>query len=189
MKVIHTIRLFVLTFLLVVPMTVSFAATSPSIKKIDAIIRSVTDGDTVVVSTGNDELKVRLLYIDAMEKSYNAKMRRDIRDLESHGVHVRKNDLVALGKLAKIYLASILREKDPVTLEIVVGREKDRYHRTLAVIYKKELNINLLMVQSGYARAYFVGKTPETVRKTYRQAEDNARTANRVIWKYLKTAN
>lgn len=178
-------RMFILACILVGLSTSLSFAKERVIKRTDAVITDVIDGDTVKVKTRNGNVNVRLLYIDTMEKSDNTKMRNDIKKLEKEGVRVRKKDMIALGKIAKIYLRSILRDGDAVVLETVQGREKDRYGRTLAVILKKGSNINLAMVQNGYARTYFVGSVDEKTKKTYLEAESGAKKGRLVIWNYI----
>lgn len=164
----------------------SIASGNMGVKRTEATVREVIDGDTVSVIRNGQKFNVRLLFIDAMETKDNPKLKRDIADYSKKGVLVKKKDMLALGKLAMIYLKSVLKNGDKVILESYTGKQKDRYGRLLSVIYKKGTNINLLMVREGYARVYFIGKIPEKVRTIYQNEENLAKSNNKVIWNYIR---
>nr|DAN73623.1 MAG TPA: nuclease-like protein [Caudoviricetes sp.] len=87
---------------------------------------SVHDGDTIVVLNGKEQTKIRLYGIDAPEK---------------------KQDY---GQRSKQFLASLIAGQ----VVEVEPKGKDRYKRTLGIIYYKGQDINAQMVLNGYAWAY-----------------------------------
>lgn len=88
---------------------------------------NTTDGDTVKILTPtNEQVKIRLYGIDAPEKKQ------------------------PFGKKSKDFLAGLIAGK----LVQVQEYGKDRYKRTLGVIYYGGEDINAKMVSSGYAWAY-----------------------------------
>ncbi len=112
----------------------------------------VSDGDTITVLDNLDKgkFRIRLDKIDAPEKKQ------------------------AFGNKAKQYLSSLIFGKQ------VYVRYKaiDRYGRILGVIYCDGAEINLVMVQNGYAWHYnCYDKT-----LAYIQAEKQARTDKKGLW-------
>lgn len=86
----------------------------------------ISDGDTITVLNDKEQTKVRLYGIDAPEK---------------------KQDY---GQRSKQFLASLVAGQ-VVEVEL---KGKDRYKRTLGIIYHKGQDINAQMVLNGYAWAY-----------------------------------
>ena len=96
----------------------------------------IIDGDTIICSGE----KIRLIGIDAPESFDNPKARRDSKrtgqDLEA---------IFTMGKQAKDTLEYILRLADnKVELEFDVQR-KDKYGRTLAYVFLKDLSVDFEM--------------------------------------------
>lgn len=178
----------------VIPLCVLLAATgflygqSVRTRTAPAVVQRVIDGDTIVVTTDRKTAHVRLLYIDTMESRENAKLARDWKKFREQGVYVRKKDLTDLGKMASSRMRGLLTPGKPVMLEMVEGRERDRYRRLLALVSVNGMSVNLDMVRKGYARAYFVGKTPEEHRRIFNAAEQAARQELLGIWKVLAPA-
>ena len=87
----------------------------------------VTDGDTIKILTPtNEQIKIRLYGIDAPEKKQ------------------------PFGKKSKEFLAGLIAGKFVEIEEY----GKDRYKRTLGVVYYGDEDINAKMVLSGYAWAF-----------------------------------
>lgn len=87
----------------------------------------VTDGDTIKILTpANEQVKIRLYGIDAPEKKQ------------------------PFGRKSKEFLAGLIVGKF-VEIE---EHGKDRYKRTLGVVYYGDEDINAKMVSSGYAWAF-----------------------------------
>ena len=112
----------------------------------------VSDGDTIIVLDEMDKgnFKIRLDKIDAPEKNQ------------------------AFGSKAKQFLSSLIFGKR-VTVRY---KAVDRYGRILGVVYYDGAEINLVMVQNGYAWHYnSYDKTP-----VYIQAEIQARRDKKSLW-------
>ncbi|MBR7146055.1 MAG: thermonuclease family protein [Lentisphaeria bacterium] len=112
----------------------------------------VTDGDTVTVSDDMDQgkFRIRLDKIDAPEKKQ------------------------AFGNKSKQYLSGLIfGKKVSVRFKAV-----DRYGRILGVIYLDGTEINLLMVQNGYAWHYsYFDQT-----QSYIEAEKQAKSEKKGLW-------
>lgn len=89
-------------------------------------VTAITDGDTLKVFDGSQEVKVRLSNIDAPESKQ------------------------AFGTRSKQHLADKVLGEDVV----VEYHKKDKYKRTLGTIWLGDRNVNLEMVEDGYAWAY-----------------------------------
>ena len=112
---------------------------------------NVNDGDTInCLDKNKEQHRIRLSEIDAPERKQ------------------------AFGQKSRTYLRDLVMHKDVrVTVD---GR--DRYKRILGTVYLQQRNINLAMVQSGYAWAYVrYVKNP-----AYTRAEAEARRLKRGIW-------
>lgn len=109
---------------------------------------SIHDGDTITVLSGKEQIKVRLYGIDAPEK---------------------KQDY---GQRSKQFLASLIAGQ---VIE-VEPKGKDRYKRTLGIIYHKGQDINAQMVLNGYAWAYV------KYSRIYVNQERLARENKRGLW-------
>ena len=113
---------------------------------------AVSDGDTITVLDEMDKgnFKIRLDKIDAPEKKQ------------------------PFGSKAKQFLSSLIFGKQ-VTVRF---KAVDRYGRIVGVVYCDEVEINLLMVQNGYAWHYsHYDKTP-----AYINAEKLARANKKGLW-------
>ena len=91
-----------------------------------AKVIKISDGDTITVLSGKEQTKIRLYGIDAPEK---------------------KQDY---GQRSKQFLASLVAGQ----VVEVEPKGKDRYKRTLGIIYFKGQDVNAQMVLNGYAWAY-----------------------------------
>nr|DAP02207.1 MAG TPA: nuclease-like protein [Caudoviricetes sp.] len=108
----------------------------------------ISDGDTITVLSGKEQTKVRLYGIDAPEK---------------------KQDY---GQRSKQFLASLIAGQ----VVEVEPKGKDRYKRTLGIIYYKGQNIDAQMVLNGYAWAYV------KYSRIYVDQEKTARENKRGLW-------
>ncbi|WP_346745418.1 thermonuclease family protein [uncultured Campylobacter sp.] len=113
-----------------------------------AKVIKISDGDTITVLSGKEQTKVRLYGIDAPEK---------------------KQDY---GQKSKHFLASLIAGQ----VVEVEPKGKDRYKRTLGIIYYKGQDINAQMVLNGYAWAYV------KYSKIYVDQEKTARENKRGLW-------
>ena len=110
----------------------------------------ISDGDTLTCLTkGNKSIKVRLAEIDAPEKS------------QAFGQKSKKPCLIWFIKNVRLSL-----------------KGKDRYQRTLAIVYYQDKNINLEMVKQGMAWAY----KQYSHDPIYLQAQENAQAKGIGLW-------
>ena len=113
-----------------------------------AKVIKISDGDTITVLNSKEQTKVRLYGIDAPEK---------------------KQDY---GQRSKQFLASLIAGQ----VVEVEPKGKDRYKRTLGIIYHKGQDINAQMVLKGYAWAYV------KYSRIYVDQEKLARENKRGLW-------
>ena len=111
---------------------------------------SVYDGDTVTVRTASETIKVRLVHLDAPERGQ------------------------AFGTRSRQHLSELVFGKQ---VELI-GTERDRYGRLLAVVKVEGLEVNLEMVRSGMAWAYLEYKPPAN----YISTEQKARAGKVGLW-------
>lgn len=111
---------------------------------------SIADGDTLTVRTADKTVKVRLVHIDAPESGqpFGSRSKQNLSDL-------------TFGKTVDL-----------------IGSEKDRYGRLLAVVKVDGLEVNLEQVKAGLAWAYLEYKPPVN----YVEAEKRARAARASLW-------
>ncbi|WP_164670801.1 5'-nucleotidase C-terminal domain-containing protein [Virgibacillus doumboii] len=142
----------------------------------ESTVASVTDGDTIHLETPVlGTTKVRFLNIDTPE-TYTAHNDNPARD----EINANQKEF---GEAAKAYMKDLLQPGDKV--QVKVGEEPtDNYGRLLAEIIRKEdgMNINLQMVQEGYAVSYFIAPFNEEVYPTYQNAVKEAKDAGLGIW-------
>ncbi|VAX20948.1 hypothetical protein MNBD_NITROSPINAE04-319 [hydrothermal vent metagenome] len=123
----------------------------------------VYDGDTILVVSGKEKMKIRLLGIDTPEKQ---------------GPYTKAEPLGEEAGRRMTELA--LRKK--VTLIYGGDSLKDRYGRYLAhVILPDGRSLNEIMLKEGLAEAY--RKFGYTRKKLYRRLEAKAKSACLGIWK------
>lgn len=121
----------------------------------------VLDGDTIIFreAGATESLKIRLWGIDAPEKGQ------------------------AFGAEATRKLARLIEHKSVLLRFHTDAKESneglDGYQRALATIYRKGRNINLELVQGGYARHYAYYAAEETA---FAEAERHARAARLGLW-------
>ncbi len=120
----------------------------------------VIDGDTVKVLSDNNKIRrIRLAGIDAPEISQSG------------------------GNESKNALTKILGKRS-VNIKVL---GKDRYHRTLGIIFvKNEIDVNYLMIKRGHAWAYrkYLNTLPLNKAIEYPKAELMAKAHKSGLWKY-----
>ena len=120
-------------------------------------LKRVVDGDTVYLKTGSDNsIKVRLAFIDAPELNQ------------------------PFGKDAKAFLQKIEGQK--VAIDV---KSKDRYGRHVAILFHRDADINLLMIENGYAWVYtkYLKYASIPIRNKYLHAEFLAKENALGLWK------
>ena len=121
----------------------------------------VTDGDTITVITDGQKFTIRLVGIDAPEKS--------------HGKHQPGQPF---SQSSTKYLASLVLNKHVD----IVSYGTDRYGRTLGVVYVDGKDVNLEMVRAGFAEVYRGRPAKGFDNEPYQMAEDAARRAGVCMW-------
>lgn len=106
-----------------------------------ARIVSVYDGDTVTAIIDLDEFDIRI----------KAKLR--LYGINTPEIRTKDKNEKKLGIEVKEYLKNIILNKE-VLIDII---KKGKYGRHLALIYYKNVCINDLLVEKGYAREYWGG--------------------------------
>lgn len=99
---------------------------APHLFAFSAKVVKISDGDTITILQGKQQIKVRLFGIDAPELKQ------------------------PYGKKSKQFLANLIAGK----VVEVEENGKDRYKRILGIVYHKGQDINAQMVENGYAWAY-----------------------------------
>lgn len=111
---------------------------------------SVTDGDTLAILVDQKRITIRLDGIDAPEKS------------QAFGTRSRQS-------LADLVFGKSVR---------VVTKSKDRYGRTIGVVYLDDMNVNAKQIENGLAWHYKkYSKDPDLDR-----LERESRAARRGLW-------
>jgi endonuclease YncB( thermonuclease family) len=125
------------------------------------VVTRVYDGDTLTVESEGYKFKVRLVGIDAPEKSR------------------KKNEPgQPYSQKAKNLLQKLVLNK---TVELE-RYGLDRYSRILAVIYVDGIDVNFEMVKEGLAEVYKGKPAPGFNNRPYWEAEYEARKNKRGMW-------
>jgi micrococcal nuclease len=106
---------------------------------------SVSDGDTIKVLKDKKQIKIRLFEIDAPEMKQS------------------------FGKKSKAKLSDLIFKK---TVKVVFN-EKDKFGRTLGIVFLDGLNINEEMIRSGYAWVYKRYSNKKNLRDLQEDAKKN----------------
>lgn len=145
------------------PLTTSTVDTTPPVGATRALVQTVLDGDTIVVSVDGSEETVRLLGVDTPETGGST------RNAECFGAQATDfaRDLLPTG-------TRVLLTRDEET--------RDQYGRLLAFVHRDDgLFINLALLEQGYATPLFF--TPNTaMRETFEDAANLARREWRGFW-------
>ena len=121
----------------------------------------VTDGDTITVTQNGFKSTIRLVGIDAPEKSR------------------KKHDPgQPFSQTSTKYLAGMVLNN----YVDIVPYGNDRYDRTLGVVYVDGKNVNLEMVKTGLAEVYRGKPAQGFDNGPYDKAENEARSAGKGMW-------
>lgn len=165
------IALIVLTSLFTLGIT-SPALARDAIRVVDGFVSKVSDGNYLtVVTKSREKLNVRMYGIDAPElDKINRKTRRIIRPGQPFGLE------------AKSYLSGMVFGKN-VRLSVM---DIDRNKRMVSVVWVREKkiikNVNQEMLKAGMAEAYIENLPDEQYRKSFLDAEQEARNKKLGIW-------
>jgi micrococcal nuclease len=120
-------------------------------------VSRVIDGDTIELADGQ---RVRYLMIDTPESTGGA--------------------TDCYGSEAKAYNAALVQDRQ---VNLRYDQEcTDRYDRLLAYVQVDGADVNLRMVQQGYACVLIIPPNGEARRKEYEAAEFEARSLGRGMW-------
>ena len=128
-------------------------------------VTSVVDGDTLVITDGTDEYRVRMTGIDCPE----------LRPLEPYALE------------AKAYVESKIAKAGGHVRIKFDGDQTDRYGRILAMVYLpmpggNDVWLNELLVYDGLAVSVLGFRYSDGAKKMLVQAEIEARKAKRNMW-------
>ena len=121
----------------------------------------VTDDDTITVTQNGFKSTIRLVGIDAPEKSRN-----------------KHEPGQPFSQASTKYLAGMVLKKDVD----IVSYGNDRYDRTLGVVYVDGKNVNIEMVKAGLAEVYRGKPAPGFDNGPYEKAENETRSAGKGMW-------
>jgi micrococcal nuclease len=130
---------------------------APKISSNEVHVISVIDGDTVLVTSGGQDEKIRLIGINTPEKG-----------------ECGFNE-------AKDYLSSLILSQNIVIEMDSTQGEYDKYDRLLAFIFFQDQNINQLMIEHGHAKEYTYDK-PYIYQQSFQKAELDAKLSNSGVW-------
>ena len=159
-------RAFV-TALLLCLLTVATSFAKEPIRSIEGLVTKISDGDTIqVTDTLGTKVKVRFYGIDCPETEKGNKRTGKV---SKQGQPYGEDAFRALqGKL----------QRQRVRLDVM---DVDRYGRTVSIVWLGNRNVNLEMVQEGWAWAYkqYLDRPHAS---EYIQAEEQARAKRLGLW-------
>ena len=139
-----------------------------------AVVVTVIDGDTIVVSLGETQETVRLIGIDTPEAHRSEKLERQLARGWDEAI------VLGLGRQAKTYLGRMLgRRRVGIELDV---EQRDRYGRLLAYVWlADDTLVNAELLRHGYARRLTI---PPNLRYVDRfgELEAEARESGRGLW-------
>jgi micrococcal nuclease len=126
-------------------------------KRVTGTLIKVTDGDTVTVSAGGKNLKVRYLGMDAPEMHFNNKSQGKWgQEATDHLLEIFHAKPAKLDKSGRVLEGGEVKDRTThKAIEVEVDLNgKDKYHRDLGYVIYKGIETNLKMVEDGYAHPY-----------------------------------
>ncbi len=129
-----------------------------------AIVTKVTDGDTLHITVGKEDVKIRILYIDTPEKYGGAKLDKDAKK-----AGISTKDEQDLGQLSSAYASKFFQKGDTV---IINSDKKDQYGRTLGTVKKNGIDYSTQIIKDGYACIYKKTKYPKELDSVLQNAKD-----------------
>lgn len=133
------------------------------IDKTFAKVTRVVDGDTIQVDIDGDKFTVRLIGIDTPET-----------------VAPRK-EVECFGKEASDFLKNLIDSKTVELVEDKTQGNTDRYGRLLRYVFLDELNVNLKLVEQGYAYEYTF-RSPYNFQTEFKNAQNEAMQNQLGLW-------
>jgi endonuclease YncB( thermonuclease family) len=161
-------RTFIFLFLITGLTTfLAIPVSNAAIRTVTGTVTKVSDGDTIHVTTEeHTKLKVRLYGIDAPETpKINQRTGRINKPGQPYGEEAWKAlEIKIMHKQVRLDILDI-----------------DKYRRMVGIIWLGDRNINLEMVNEGYAEAYIEYLKPP-YRSEFLAAEREAKSAKKGIW-------
>jgi endonuclease YncB( thermonuclease family) len=154
-------------------------------------VKKVIDGDTVEILVEKSfvaeiltftNYTIRLLYIDSPEKEENERFERFLDKLYKNGNYLKRKEILALGQLSFSNLNKLLPADTTVSISCIPNNLFDEYGRILGVIFINQTNLNLYLVENGFAMCYFYNQKPL---KEFKNAENRAKMYKKGIWKFI----
>ncbi len=106
--------------------------------------------------------------------------------MNNEAFNITKKQILESVKKAEYFMLSLLKPGYVIILKIKKGKEKNRYGRLLAEIYYNNQNINIYLIQNGYALKYFIDYVHYKVKKVYINAENEAMNKRTGFWQYKR---
>ena len=135
------------------------------------VLKKVVDGDTLHFT--ND--KCRILYIDTPESKRNTKAKRDAQKCKN----LTLDTIVKMGKQSTAHAQTLVKVGKSYKYNVT---GKDRYNRSLCVVYTLKGTFNELMVKDGYAMPY-ERYVPSELKRKYLKLSQEAKRLNSGLWK------
>ncbi|MDX2175360.1 MAG: thermonuclease family protein [Candidatus Sumerlaeia bacterium] len=142
------------------------ALTPTATEYVVAYVERVVDGDTLLVTAGGREERVRLLCVDTEES-----------------VHPDASKNTEFGRDAARYTRSRLEGRQVRLLADAEGDARDRYQRLLAYVLVDGENFNIELVRRGYSRYETKWGRSGSHDAEFRAAEAAARRERLGLWR------
>lgn len=136
------------------------------------VLKKVVDGDTLYFS----KEKCRIAYIDTPESFFNAKA---IRDAESCSP-LTPGTIVAMGKESTAHAATLVNIGQSYRYDVI---DKDRYGRSICIVYLGDHTFNEQMVADGFAVPY-ERYLPKEQQRKYHQLLKSAKMKRAGLWRH-----
>jgi len=140
------------------------------------VVTKIVDGDTFKAAWNGDTVTVRLCGVDTPESKKNAKAKKDAARSGQDVVLI-----TSMGKKSTEHLKSLLPIGTKVRFEFDV-RDKDRYGRLLAYVYRDKIFINERLLQDGMATTMTIAPNVKYAER-FREVEADARVKKVGHWK------
>ncbi|WP_338452472.1 thermonuclease family protein [Niallia oryzisoli] len=136
------------------------------IKKINAMVLFIPDGDTLTVRLDGKKETIRLLLVDSPES-----------------VHPEKQ-VQPYGKASCFFVRNLAPIGKEIQVELDVC-ERDKYGRLLAYVYIEGKMLNELLLEKGFARVAYVYPPNTRYVERFRKIERSAQKQGVGIWAWV----
>ncbi|WP_186323879.1 thermonuclease family protein [Bacillus thuringiensis] len=133
------------------------------LEKVQAKVKKVVDGDTIIVDNKGQEKKVRMLLLDTPES-------------------VKPNEApMPYGKEASHYTKQLLEGKI-VELVYDKGQKQDHYQRDLAYVFLNGKCVESEILREGLGIVRYVKEPNTTLYEDFKQAQEEAKKEKKGVW-------